>query len=59
MGLLDSSGRGSGLPGSLGGQLLTGSFSSGGFTGGLLCTGHGGFQLSLVEVNQAILAWSF
>ena len=39
--LLDSSGGGSGLPGSLGGQLLPGSFSSGGFTSGLLGTSHG------------------
>jgi len=38
--LLHSSGGGSGLPGSLGGQLLPGSFSSGGFTSGLLGTGH-------------------
>jgi len=39
--LLHSSGGGSGLPGSLGGELLPGSFSSGGFTSGLLGTGHG------------------
>jgi len=40
VGLLHPSGGGSGLPGSLGGQLLPGSFSSGGFTSGLLGTGH-------------------
>ena len=39
--LLHSSGGGSGLSGSLGGELLPGSFSSGGFTSGLLGTGHG------------------
>ena len=39
--LLDSTGGRGGLPGSLGGQLLPGSLSSGGFTGGLLGTGHG------------------
>jgi len=39
--LLHSSGGGSGLPRSLGGELLPGSFSSGGFTSGLLGTGHG------------------
>jgi len=42
--LLHSSGGGSGLPGSLGGQLLPGSFSSGGLTSGLLGTGHGWFK---------------
>jgi len=41
VGLLHSSCGGGGLPGSLGGQLLPGSFSSGGFTSGLLGTGHG------------------
>ena len=40
VGLLDASGSGGGLAGSLGGELLAGSFSSGGFTGGLLGTGH-------------------
>ena len=40
VGLLDSSGGGGGLPGGLGGQLLPGSLSSGGFTSGLLSTGH-------------------
>ena len=40
VGLLDATcGRGR-LPGSLGGKLLTGSLTSGGFTGGLLCTCH-------------------
>ena len=38
--LLDSSGSGGGLAGSLGGELLTGSLSSGGFTCGLLGSGH-------------------
>ena len=41
MGLLDSSGGGGGLPGSLGGQLLPGGLASGGLTGGLLGTCHG------------------
>merc|ERR1740123_2739218 len=44
VGLLDSPGGGSGLPGSLGGQLLAGSLSSGGLTGGLLGTSHGEVQ---------------
>ena len=39
--LLDSSSGRGGLPGSLGGQLLPGSLSSGGLTGGLLGTSHG------------------
>ena len=41
VGLLHASGGGGGLTGSLGGELLTGGFASGGFTGGLLGTGHG------------------
>ena len=41
MGLLDYTGGGGGLPGGLGGQLLPGSLSSGGLTGGLLGTSHG------------------
>ena len=40
MGLLDSSSCGGALPGRLGGQLLSGSLSSGRFTGGLLGSGH-------------------
>ena len=40
MGLLDASGGGGGLASSLGGELLAGSFSSGGFTSGLLGTCH-------------------
>ena len=40
VGLLDSSGGGGGLPSGLGGQLLPGSLSSGGLTGGLLGSGH-------------------
>ena len=40
MGLLDSTGGGGALTGSLGGQLFPGGFSSSGFTGGLLGTGH-------------------
>ena len=39
--LLDSSSGWSRLPGSLGGQLLPGSLSSGGFTSGLLGSCHG------------------
>jgi len=45
VGLLHSSGGGSGLPGSLGGQLLPGSLSSSGLTSGLLGTGHGSNQI--------------
>jgi len=45
VGLLHSSGGWSGLPGSLGGQLLPGSLSSGGLTSGLLGTGHGSNQI--------------
>ena len=40
MGFLDASGGRGGFPGSLGGQLFARSLSSGGFTGGLLCTSH-------------------
>jgi len=40
VGLLDSTGGGGGLAGGLGGELLPGSLSSGGLTGGLLGTGH-------------------
>jgi hypothetical protein len=40
MGLLDTSGSGGGLAGSLGGELLAGSLSSGGLAGGLLGTSH-------------------
>jgi hypothetical protein len=40
VGLLDSSGGGGRLAGSLGGELLTGSLSSGGLSCGLLGTGH-------------------
>ena len=43
--LLHSSGGWSGLPGSLGGQLLPGSLSSSGLTSGLLGTGHGSNQI--------------
>ena len=42
VGLLDSSGGGGRLAGSLGGELLAGGFASGGLTGGLLGTGHCG-----------------
>merc|ERR1740122_831715 len=38
--LLDSSGGGGRLPGSLGGELLPGSFTSGRLTSGLLSTSH-------------------
>ena len=41
VGLLDTAGGRGGLPGSLGGQLLTGSLASGGFSCGLLGTCHG------------------
>ncbi|KAL7508612.1 hypothetical protein ACHAXN_009504 [Cyclotella atomus] len=40
VGLLHASGGGGGLAGSLGGELLAGSFSSGRLAGGLLGTGH-------------------
>ena len=40
MGFLDSSGGWCRFAGSLGGQLFPGGFASGGFTGGLLGTGH-------------------
>ena len=40
VGLLDSSGGGGGLAGSLGGELLARSFSSSGLAGGLLGSGH-------------------
>ena len=40
VGLLDTSGGGGRLTGSLGGELLAGGFASGRFTGGLLGTGH-------------------
>mmetsp|Transcript_9093 Transcript_9093/g.22252 ORF Transcript_9093/g.22252 Transcript_9093/m.22252 type:complete len:204 (-) Transcript_9093:50-661(-) len=42
VGLLDASGGRSGLAGGLGGELLAGSFSSGGLSGGLFSSGHGG-----------------
>jgi hypothetical protein len=42
VGLLDTSGGGGGLTSGLGGELLTGSLSSGGLTGGLLGTSHFG-----------------
>lgn len=38
--LLDTSGGGRGLAGSLGGELLAGSLATGGLTGGLLGAGH-------------------
>ena len=40
VGFLDTSGGGGGLAGSLGGELLARGFASGGFTCGLLGTGH-------------------
>ena len=46
-----SCGRG-GLPRSLGGELLSGSFSSGGFTGGLLCTCHSDDSVNEFRVNE-------
>ena len=42
VGLLDTSGGGGGLTSGLGGELLTGSLSSGRLTGGLLGTSHFG-----------------
>ena len=50
VGLLDSAGGGSGLAGSLGGKLLPGGLASGGFTGGLLGTGH--FDLSVDAIQM-------
>ena len=41
VGLLDTSGGGGRLPGGLGGELLPGSFSSGGLASGLLGSCHG------------------
>ena len=38
--LLDTSGAGGGLAGSLGSELLTRSLATGGLTGGLLSAGH-------------------
>ena len=38
--LLDTSGAGGGLAGSLGGELLAGSLATGGLAGGLLGTSH-------------------
>ena len=40
MGLLDTSGGGSALAGSLGSELLAGSLATSGLTGGLLSTSH-------------------
>ena len=48
VGLLDSSGGGSRLSGSLGCQLFTGSLSSGGFASGLLGTSHSVFLVMYV-----------
>ena len=45
MGLLHPSGGGSGLPGSLGGQLLPGSLSSGRLASGLLSSCHDAYLL--------------
>ena len=45
MGLLDTSGGGGGLTSGLGGELLTGSLSSGRLTGGLLGTSHFGIDV--------------
>lgn len=44
MGLLHATGGRGTLTGSLGGQLLPGSFTSSGFTGSLLCTSHGSYD---------------
>uniref|UniRef100_A0A1B8Y8H0 Uncharacterized protein n=1 Tax=Xenopus tropicalis TaxID=8364 RepID=A0A1B8Y8H0_XENTR len=44
--LLDAAGGWGAFPGCLGSQLLAGSFPSGGFTGGLLGTGHLKFDSS-------------
>jgi hypothetical protein len=48
VGFLHASGGGGGLAGSLGGELLARSFSSGGLAGGLLGTGHFGCCLVFV-----------
>ena len=57
VGLLDSAGGGGRLTGGLGGQLLTGSFSSGGFTSGLLGTGHGDGLGVVVGLVLGYLIW--
>ena len=46
-----SCGRG-GLPRSLGGKLLARSLSSGGFTGGLFCSGHSDDSVNEFRVNE-------
>ena len=50
MRLLDTSGRGCRLTGSLGGKLLTGGFASSGLTGSLLGTGH--CELAAQRINN-------
>ena len=52
MGFLDSSSCRGALPGCLGGKLFSGSLSSGGLTGGLLCSGHFDFRLEFIQVDQ-------
>jgi len=54
VGLLDSSGSGGGLAGSLGGKLLAGSLSSGRLAGSLLGSGHGECMLSKEFVSVLI-----
>ena len=55
MGLLDSTGGGGALTGSLGGQLFTGGFASGRFTGGLLGTGHADLSRDSEGMIQSLL----
>jgi len=55
VGLLDSAGRGGGLSGGLGGQLLPGGLASGGLTSGLLGTGHG----SLPDLEMILIQTDF
>ena len=54
VGLLDSAGGRGALPGGLGGQLLPGSFSSGGFTGRLLGSRHCSFSSLCVHRTEIL-----
>ena len=55
VGLLHTSSGGGRFTGSLCGKLLTGSFSSGGFTSGLLGTGHVVFRVLLIVLGTLSL----
>ena len=55
VGLLDTSGGGGGLPSGLGGQLLSGSLSSGRLTGGLLSTSHGSTEIRILLIAGQII----